>query len=86
MCKSAAPSKKMMLRRLDWALEGLAQVTRKGYLPRPPQGQFRFPTVAAMGGITIATMLMAIARGVEKKRTTNQATRMSPMHVPIRTK
>jgi hypothetical protein len=50
------------------------------------RGQLRFPTIAATGGITMATMLMAMAIGIEKKRTTNQATTMSAMHVPIKTK
>ncbi len=34
----------------------------------------------------MATMLIAMAIGIEKKRTTNQATTMSAMHVPIKKK
>ena len=57
----------------------------------PPQGgagrdQLRLPTIAARGGITSATTLIAIAAGVENRRTTNQASTMSVRHDPISTK
>jgi hypothetical protein len=42
--------------------------------------------MAAIGGITMATRLIAIASGVENKRTTNQATMIRPRQVAISTK
>lgn len=46
----------------------------------------RLPTMAATGGMTMATTLIAIAAPVEKSRTTNQAEMMSRRQVPISTK
>ena len=44
------------------------------------------PIIAAIGGMAAAITLITIAAVVEKNRTTNQASKMRPMHVPMRMK
>lgn len=39
--------------------------------------------MAAIGGMTAAIALIPMAAGIEKSRTTNQASTIRPMHVPI---
>ena len=49
--------------------------------PQPPRPQLA--TITAAGGITAATMLIATAAGIEKNRTTFQASRIRTRQVPI---
>ncbi len=46
----------------------------------------RLATMAATGGMNIATTLMAMAAPVEKNLTTNHARTISPMQVPMSAK
>ena len=59
---------------------------RSGAVEDAALGSLRLPTIAATGGMNMATTLITIAAVVEKNRTTNHAEMIRVRQIPISTK